>query len=157
MLLAVVLASTPASGFQAAHTPSSSPRRSSSRLHAYDPGPVDSSVIIGQLSVIAVSASAAAFWWYVTVPEKRLELSRSKKGGEIKELLDDLEEDSDRKVERWLLNDWLNPDKRKEPALPFLPKGKFNSGDNPILAAGALIMAAGVANALGERAFDIMS
>ncbi|KAH8083973.1 hypothetical protein JL720_8219 [Aureococcus anophagefferens] len=34
-------------------------------------------------------------------------------------------------------------------------ESKFNSGDNPIIAAAALILAFGVANALGERAFDV--
>lgn len=107
----------------------------------------------------------------------------------------------DRRLERWLLRDWLDPSRRKEPALPFLPKAKFNSGDaaalflkslkrsqpslrrlkmertsrrkrrdrtlkvgrqrvagdNPIIAAGALILAAGVANALGERAIGLIS
>ncbi|KAJ1461595.1 hypothetical protein M885DRAFT_506618 [Pelagophyceae sp. CCMP2097] len=123
----------------------------------YVPSPVDPNVIYQQLGVIAAAGGAAGFWWTVTVPEKRLELSKSKKAGEVKGLLDELEEaevTGDRKLERWLLSDWLNPTRRKQPALPFLPKAKFNSGDNPIIAAGALIMAAGVANALGERALD---
>lgn len=52
---------------------------------------------------------------------------------------------SSRSFERWLLADWLNSNnEKKAAALPFLPKAKFNSGDNPILAAMALIMGAGV-------------
>uniref|UniRef100_A0A7S3NQW6 Uncharacterized protein n=1 Tax=Aureoumbra lagunensis TaxID=44058 RepID=A0A7S3NQW6_9STRA len=117
----------------------------------YEPSPVEPEIIAQQLAVIGVSLGAALFWWRVTVPEKRLELSRSKKAGEVKEYLDKLETNEERQFEKWLLNDWINPNKRKEPALPFLPDGKFNSGDNPILAAGALILAAGLANALAER------
>ena len=121
----------------------------------YTPTPVDPSVIAQQLAVIGVSGAAGFVWWTQTVPAKRLEVSRSKKSGEIAELLDELDEaeaTGDRKLERWLLTDWREPSRRKEPALPMLPKSKFNSGDNPVLAAAALIMSFGLANALAERA-----
>ena len=124
-------------------------------VRRYEPGPVDGTVVAQQLTVLSVTGLAAWFWWTVTVPEKRVELSKSKKTGEIKTLLDDLETAEDRPLERWLLTDWLNPTKRKEPALPFLPKDKFNSGDNPILAATALILAFGLANAIAERSFAV--
>ena len=121
----------------------------------YTPTPVDPSVIAQQLAVVGASGAAGFVWWTQTVPAKRLEVSRSKKSGEIAELLDELDEaeaTGDRKLERWLLTDWREPSRRKEPALPMLPKSKFNSGDNPILAAAALIMSFGLANALAERA-----
>ena len=142
------------------------PRRATSlALSDYVPTPVDPAVVAQQLGVIGASGGAAYYWWTVTVPQKRLEVSRSKKGGDIAELLDELETAGeaadgrltagDKRLERWLLSDWLDPQRRKDPALPFLPKSKFNSGDNPIIAAAALILAFGVANALGERAFDV--
>ena len=121
----------------------------------YTPTPVDPSVIAQQLAVVGVSGAAGFVWWTQTVPAKRLEVSRSKKSGEIAELLDELDEaeaTGDRKLERWLLTDWREPSRRKEPALPMLPKSKFNSGDNPVLAAAALILSFGLANALAERA-----
>ena len=121
----------------------------------YTPTPVDPSVVAQQLAVVGVSGAAGFVWWTQTVPAKRLEVSRSKKSGEIAELLDELDEaeaTGDRKLERWLLTDWREPSRRKEPALPMLPKSKFNSGDNPILAAAALILSFGLANALAERA-----
>ncbi len=93
------------------------------------------------------------------MPAKRLEVSRSKKSGEIAELLDELDEaeaTGDRKLERWLLTDWREPSRRKEPALPMLPRSKFNSGDNPIVAAAALILSFGLANALAERAASFL-
>jgi len=120
---------------------------------------VDPSVIAQQLAVIGVSGAAGFVWWTQTVPAKRLEVSRSKKSGEIAELLDELDEaeaTGDRKLERWVLTDWREPSRRKEPALPMLPKSKFNSGDNPILAAAALILSFGVANALAERASSLL-
>ena len=128
-------------------------------MRHYTPTPVDPSVIAQQLAVVGASGAAGFVWWTQTVPAKRLEVSRSKKSGEIAELLDELDEaeaTGDRKLERWLLTDWREPSRRKEPALPMLPKSKFNSGDNPILAAAALIMSFGLANALAERAASFL-
>ena len=125
----------------------------------YTPTPVDPSVVAQQLAVVGVSGAAGFVWWTQTVPAKRLEVSRSKKSGEIAELLDELDEaeaTGDRKLERWLLTDWREPSRRKEPALPMLPRSKFNSGDNPIVAAAALILSFGVANALAERASSLL-
>ena len=128
-------------------------------VRRYTPTPVDPSVIAQQLAVIGVSGAAGFVWWTQTVPAKRLEVSRSKKSGEIAELLDELDEaeaTGDRKLERWLLTDWREPSRRKEPALPMLPRSKFNSGDNPIVAAAALILSFGLANALAERAASVL-
>ncbi len=128
-------------------------------MRHYTPTPVDPSVIAQQLAVIGVSGAAGFVWWTQTVPAKRLEVSRSKKSGEIAELLDELDEaeaTGDRKLERWLLTDWREPSRRKEPALPMLPRSKFNSGDNPIVAAAALILSFGLANALAERAASFL-
>ena len=128
-------------------------------MRHYTPTPVDPSVVAQQLAVVGVSGAAGFVWWTQTVPAKRLEVSRSKKSGEIAELLDELDEaeaTGDRKLERWLLTDWREPSRRKEPALPMLPKSKFNSGDNPVLAAAALIMSFGLANALAERAASFL-
>ena len=125
----------------------------------YTPTPVDPSVVAQQLAVVGASGAAGFVWWTQTVPAKRLEVSRSKKSGEIAELLDELDEaeaTGDRKLERWLLTDWREPSRRKEPALPMLPRSKFNSGDNPIVAAAALILSFGVANALAERASSLL-
>ena len=137
---------------------STRPRRPRTIRH-YTPTPVDPSVVAQQLAVVGVSGAAGFVWWTQTVPAKRLEVSRSKKSGEIAELLDELDEaeaTGDRKLERWLLTDWREPSRRKEPALPMLPKSKFNSGDNPILAAAALILSFGLANALAERAASFL-
>ena len=128
-------------------------------MRHYTPTPVDPSVVAQQLAVVGVSGAAGFVWWTQTVPAKRLEVSRSKKSGEIAELLDELDEaeaTGDRKLERWLLTDWREPSRRKEPALPMLPKSKFNSGDNPVLAAAALILSFGLANALAERASSFL-
>ena len=145
---------TLASSFQCSTRP-----RTPITIRHYTPTPVDPSVVAQQLAVVGVSGAAGFVWWTQTVPAKRLEVSRSKKSGEIAELLDELDEaeaTGDRKLERWLLTDWREPSRRKEPALPMLPKSKFNSGDNPILAAAALILSFGLANALAERAASFL-
>ena len=137
---------------------STRPRTPRTMRH-YTPTPVDPSVIAQQLAVIGVSGAAGFVWWTQTVPAKRLEVSRSKKSGEIAELLDELDEaeaTGDRKLERWLLTNWREPSRRTEPALPMLPRSKFNSGDNPIVAAAALILSFGLANALAERAASFL-
>ena len=145
---------TLASSFQCSTRP-----RTPITIRHYTPTPVDPSVVAQQLAVVGVSGAAGFVWWTQTVPAKRIEVSRSKKSGEIAELLDELDEaeaTGDRKLERWLLTDWREPSRRKEPALPMLPKSKFNSGDNPVLAAAALILSFGLANALAERAASFL-
>jgi hypothetical protein len=61
-----------------------------------------------------------------------------------------------RALERWLFSDWLDKSERKsgrqkDPALPILPNAKWNSGDNPILAATALILLGVVCTSITER------
>jgi len=62
-----------------------------------------------------------------------------------------------RDFERWLVADWLRKDstrkagRQKEPAIPVLRDAKWNSGDNPVLAASALIGLGVVATAVAER------
>lgn len=62
-----------------------------------------------------------------------------------------------RALERWLFTDWLSkdnaskPGRQKEPALPVLKGAKWNSGDNPVLVASALIMGGVFFTAVTER------
>jgi hypothetical protein len=69
----------------------------------------------------------------------------------------------DRSFERWLFSDWLQDNKsarkagrQKEPALPFLKDAKWNSGDNPVLAASALIGLGVLFTAVTERVVSIV-
>lgn len=64
----------------------------------------------------------------------------------------------DRAFERWLFTDWLVDNKsarqagrQKEPALPILKNAKWNSGDNPVLVATALLSAGVLFSAVTER------
>jgi len=121
-----------------------------SRVVPYEPSPLDPTVIYKNLAVIGISAAAFGYWFNVLVPAKRTELSLDKRNqddGALGNYLTELKEDSTdaRAAEKWLLADWLtDSNQRKAAALPFLPKAKWNSGDNPILAAAVLIMFTGV-------------
>ncbi len=126
--------------------------RRRSVVRAYTPSPLDPSVIYSQLAVVGASSAAFAFWWTVTVPDKRVELSKSKaEGGTTREYLEEIRGDDDREFEQWLFTDWLSGKTRKPAALPFLKKAKFNSGDNPILAATALIGTAVITASIIEQ------
>ena len=121
-------------------------------VRAYTPSPLDPSVIYSQLAVVGASSAAFAFWWTVTVPDKRVELSKSKaEGGATREYLEEIRGDDEREFEQWLFTDWLSGKTRKPAALPFLKKAKFNSGDNPILAATALIGTAVITASIIEQ------
>jgi hypothetical protein len=68
-----------------------------------------------------------------------------------------------RSFERWLFTDWLQDNKsarkagrQKEPALPILKDAKWNSGDNPVLAAAALIGLGVLFTAVTERVVSIV-
>ena len=65
-----------------------------------------------------------------------------------------------RSFERWLFTDWLQKEspkgrkskgRQKEPALPVLKNAKWNSGDNPVLVASALIMGGVLLSAVAEK------
>jgi hypothetical protein len=121
----------------------------------FEPILPDTSVLLGFLGIILVSALAGWVWANQVVPVSRTNLAISKRSGPVKEYLDELREsganttvsnatDSSRAFEQWLFTDWLEkPEKKagrqKEPALPILKNAKWNSGDNPVLAASALI------------------
>lgn len=70
-----------------------------------------------------------------------------------------------RTLERWLFTDWLQTSskmdkktggRQKEPALPILKSAKWNSGDNPVLAASALILGGVLLTAVTERAASLI-
>lgn len=99
-------------------------------------------------AVTGMTALGYQIWEKVLVPQKRLELSKSKRGGEVKQLLDEIEAaPGERALEAWFYSDWIEGRKgnvKKKAAVPFLPKTKFNSGDNPVIGAVAAIMLLGV-------------
>jgi len=105
-------------------------------------------VLAGLISTVGLSAGAYGYWDKVIVPQKRAEVAASKRKGEIKEYLEDIRGDDERKAEQWLFTDWLEPNKEKTPAVPFLPKKKFNSGDNPVIAAAGLIVGLGIVSGI---------
>jgi len=109
-------------------------------------------------SSIGIVAVLCVVCWFVwndqVVPISRQKLANSKRKGDVKEYLDELSEGTDkdsRNFEKWLFADWLNPNRKKEAAVPFLKKAKWNSGDNPVLVASALIGFAVIFASVTER------
>lgn len=113
----------------------------------------------------------------------RQNLALSKKSGAVREYLDELQggaanstsvdilldtnstvvegkpvstDDNNRKFERWLFSDWLDKKPRKkDAAIPVLKKAKWNSGDNPVLAATGLILLGVLVTSVTERIVDV--
>lgn len=133
----------------------------------FEPILPDTSALLGIGAVLLVSAAAGWVWANQVVPTSRTKLALSKRSGGVKEYLDELEEASEgdeRQLEQWLFTDWLEGrnatavgGRQKEPALPILKKAKWNSGDNPILAATALIMLGVTIASITERVSLIFS
>jgi hypothetical protein len=127
----------------------------------FEPILPDTNAILGFVGIILVSAVAGWVWANQVVPVSRTNLAISKRTGPVKDYLDELRESSanatvsnatkstvsavsSRKFEKWLFTDWLEKaaskgGRQKEPALPILKNAKWNSGDNPVVAATALI------------------
>lgn len=121
--------------------------------------------------VFVLSPSLMFVPYFPQVPISRTKLAKSKRSGAVKEYLEDLQaagnvtdvaRDNTRGFERWLFADWLNTldrtaDRtRKDPALPILKNAKWNSGDNPILAATALILLGVTVTSVLERIFEAL-
>jgi hypothetical protein len=135
----------------------------------------ETSVLIGFAGIIALSVLCVYVWANQVVPVSRANLAVSKRRGPVKEYLDELRiagaanatDDTlllplllplqgSRAAERWLFTDWLEkPEakvgRQKEPALPVLKNAKWNSGDNPVLVASALIGAGVILTSITER------
>lgn len=102
---------------------------------------------------------AAVVWSEQVVPVSRTKLALSKKNGQVKEYLDELQESGqeEKPLETWLFSDWLQArdnstiTTKKEPALPILKSAKWNSGDNPVVVTSAMLMLGIVVAAITER------
>ena len=129
----------------------------------FEPILPDASALLGIAAVLIESAAAGWVWANQVVPVSRTKLALSKRQGDVKDYLEALEQAEDeRQLEQWLFTDWLEqrkargpgntPGRQKEPALPVLKNAKWNSGDNPILAATALILVGVTFGAIVEQA-----
>lgn len=123
---------------------------------SFEPLLPDTSLLIGMGSVVALCVVAAFVWANQVVPVSRTKLALSKKNGEVRDYLEELREDEDRPVERWLFNDWLQGPTKKDPALPLLPKAKWNSGDNPVLVTSLIMLVGIVVASVTERVTTVV-
>ena len=76
-----------------------------------------------QLAILlGVVALPFAYWWYITVPEARLALSKDKRFGETADFIVDLAESEEaRPVERWFFAKWLAKQPRRRERSPPSP------------------------------------
>jgi hypothetical protein len=75
---------------------------------------LDSTVLGGQLLVLAITIGAAAYWWWSVVPSARRTLAKEKRAGPLNEYLVELQQDPDKGVERWFYTDWLQQLQRRQ-------------------------------------------
>ncbi|GAX09635.1 hypothetical protein FisN_19Lu101 [Fistulifera solaris] len=139
----------------------------------FEPVIPDGSVMMGMISIVLLSGLAFYVWQEQVVPVSRTKLALSKRRGAVKQYLDELSAEeaivrsegrssSSRSFERWLFTDWLvqrekkltGQSIKKEPALPILKDAKWNSGDNPVIAATGLIGLCVLIASLTERIFQ---
>mmetsp|Transcript_27255 Transcript_27255/g.31106 ORF Transcript_27255/g.31106 Transcript_27255/m.31106 type:complete len:170 (-) Transcript_27255:130-639(-) len=108
----------------------------------FEPILPDTTTLIGFGLLTVLCIIAWNVWSNQVVPVSRAKLAISKSKGEVKEYLDELKEEGDsRGIESWLFTDWLQDNKsEKQPAIPFLKKAKWNSGDNPVVVTAGIMM-----------------
>jgi hypothetical protein len=135
----------------------------------FEPVIPEMSTLAGFGSIVVLCILACYVWANQVVPVSRTNLAISKKNGEVRMYLDELrdgasnttEANDGREFERWMFTDWLEKPagkggRQKEPAIPILKDAKWNSGDNPVLAASALIGAGVIFTALTERVVSLI-
>ncbi len=68
---------------------------------AFDPQGPGAAQLASSMVVLSSTLVTGFYWWLVVVPSERQRLGRDKRRGEVKEYLDEIEQDPSRKVERW--------------------------------------------------------
>lgn len=89
-------------------------------VHAVDgyvPSPMDTSVLTAQLEVLGAVGVMVIYWWYVLVPNARVNLAVNKKKGNLAQYLQELKQDDSRPIERWFYTNWLE---KVDPETKFL-------------------------------------
>lgn len=120
----------------------------------FEPVLPSETALIGMVSVVALCVVAAVVWNNGVVPVSRTKLALSKSRGQVKEYLDEIRDNPDKELEQWLLTDWIRQEQpKKPPAVPFLRKAKWNSGDNPVVVTAALMMLGILVASVSERVF----
>jgi hypothetical protein len=64
-----------------------------------------------QFAVLLVAVGVPfGYWWYITVPEARRDLAKRKRSpeGDVRQYVEELRENPDRKAERWLYSQYLD-------------------------------------------------
>eukprot|EP00238_Polyblepharides_amylifera_P003465 CAMPEP_0196575014 /NCGR_PEP_ID=MMETSP1081-20130531/4595_1 /TAXON_ID=36882 /ORGANISM="Pyramimonas amylifera, Strain CCMP720" /LENGTH=163 /DNA_ID=CAMNT_0041893193 /DNA_START=268 /DNA_END=759 /DNA_ORIENTATION=- len=107
----------------------------------YVPSPMDASALTAQLEVLGAISVVLIYWWYVLVPNARVNLAVNKRKGKLQDYLVELKNDDSKKIERWFYSTWLEKidpetkyllrddknesEKSIPPAVPTIPEYKF--------------------------------
>jgi len=141
---------------------------------------MDTSILTAQLEVLGAIAVVVVYWWFVLVPNARVNLAINKKSGKLKKYLIELKQDDSpaRASERWFYSTWMekiDPETKfllreeKTPATAYKVEEtldeiiknakktpKFWSLDNPVVVGAALVLGlAAVTGGVGEFAANL--
>ena len=99
----------------------------------YVPSPMDTSILTSQLVVLGFTGVIVAYWWYVLVPGARVNLAVNKRSGRLRDYLEELKGDDNRKMERFFYQKWLA---KVDPETRFLLRDDGNEdGDGRVVEA----------------------
>ena len=100
------------------HVDGAYPRTHALRMQEFEPAQFEPQGDPVQFAILALAVAVPfGYWWYITVPEARLALSKDKRLGDTGAYIDELaRSDEARPVERWFFSKWLNQAPKKRTA-----------------------------------------
>ena len=100
------------------HVDSACPRTHALRMQEVEPTQFEPQGDPVQFAILTLAVAVPfGYWWYITVPEARLALSKDKRLGDTGAYIEELaRSDEARPVERWFFSKWLNQAPKKRTA-----------------------------------------
>lgn len=100
------------------HVDSACPRTHALRMQEVEPTQFEPQGDPVQFAILALAVAVPfGYWWYITVPEARLALSKDKRLGDTGAYIEELaRSDEARPVERWFFSKWLKQAPKKRTA-----------------------------------------
>lgn len=100
------------------HVDSACPRTHALRMQEVEPTQFEPQGDPVQFAILTLAVAVPfGYWWYITVPEARLALSKDKRLGDTGAYIEELaRSDEARPVERWFFSKWLKQAPKKRTA-----------------------------------------
>lgn len=100
------------------HVDGACPRTHALRMQEVEPAQFEPQGDPVQFAILALAVAVPfGYWWYITVPEARLALSKDKRLGDTGAYIEELaRSDEARPVERWFFSKWLKQAPKKRTA-----------------------------------------